>query len=294
MAMALNRELLGKVYRATTPVTLDGATLAAYAEATNTNNPAYLDQSPAAGAMAPPIYGVVASFEPLKQVILDSDLGIVLKRMLHSEQAMRFLAPLHPGDVLGSEARVVSFWDRRGGEQVDLEVTIHRGDEVTYQATIGLFVRADPDQPAPKREHRSSPPRQVVPRIPKGATPIIEATVEIAPDQSLRYADASGDHNPLHKDDDFAREAGLPGRILHGICTMAMAQNAVIDGLANADPKRLRSLRGRFTRPVFMGDELTTRVYELEQGVDGAVVVYEVLNQQGRAVIKEGLAVVAP
>ena len=57
--------------------------------------------------------------------------------------------------------------------------------------------------------------------------------MKVTPDKYLtyRYAGASGDFNPIHLDDEFARSVGLPGRILHGLWTMAQCARAQGDGL---------------------------------------------------------------
>ena len=70
--------------------------------------------------------------------------------------------------------------------------------------------------------------------------------VTVTPDRYLtyRYAGASGDFNPIHLDDEFARSVGLPGRILHGLWTMA--QVARVHGEIAGDPLALKSL----SRPV--------------------------------------------
>ena len=68
-------------------------------------------------------------------------------------------------------------------------------------------------------------------------------------DQAERYAEASGDHNPIHLDEEAARAVGLPGRILHGLCTMALAGRAV-EQVAGREPTRLAV---RFSAPVALG-----------------------------------------
>src|SRR4029077_12902975 len=57
--------------------------------------------------------------------------------------------------------------------------------------------------------------------------------LRVTPDRYLtyRYAGASGDFNPIHLDDEFAKSVGLPGRILHGLLTMAQCARAQGDGL---------------------------------------------------------------
>jgi len=70
--------------------------------------------------------------------------------------------------------------------------------------------------------------------------------VKVTPDRYLtyRYAGASGDFNPIHLDDEFARSVGLPSRILHGLWTMA--QVARVHGELAGDPTALRSLSVQF------------------------------------------------
>ena len=94
-----------------------------------------------------------------------------------------------------------------------------------------------------------------------GADPLAEITYRVAEDQTDRYAAASGDHFAIHLDDDFARAVGLPGRIVHGLCTMAFAARAVLEAAGVDDPRRVRRVAVRFSAPLFPGDTVTTRVW---------------------------------
>jgi acyl dehydratase len=85
-------------------------------------------------------------------------------------------------------------------------------------------------------------------------------------DQTFRYRDASGDTNPIHVDEAYAKEAKLPGIIVHGLCTMAMCGSVVVDEVAGGDPARLARLAVRFSRPVVPGDDLTVSVYDAGDG----------------------------
>ena len=60
----------------------------------------------------------------------------------------------------------------------------------------------------------------------------------------MRYAAASGDDFAIHLDDEFARKVGLPGRIVHGLCTMAFAGRAVLEAAGVDDPRSVRPARG--------------------------------------------------
>ena len=68
------------------------------------------------------------------------------------------------------------------------------------------------------------------------------------------YADASGDQNPLHQNDELARSVGFPGIIAHGMFTMAHLASCLVAWLG--DPAALRRLRVQFRAPVFMGETI--------------------------------------
>jgi len=68
----------------------------------------------------------------------------------------------------------------------------------------------------------------------------------------VAYAAASGDHNPIHQDEDVARSVGLPGVIAHGMYTLALAARAVADWFPGAE---VVSLGCKFTNPVVVPAE---------------------------------------
>lgn len=73
------------------------------------------------------------------------------------------------------------------------------------------------------------------------------APVQVTPDRwlTVRYAAASGDYNPVHVDDEIARAAGLPGRILHGLWTMAITAGAAA-ATVGGDPRQLAEMSVQF------------------------------------------------
>src|ERR687891_1042707 len=70
--------------------------------------------------------------------------------------------------------------------------------------------------------------------------------LRVTPDADLtkRYAEASGDPNPIHIDEEFAKSVGLPGRILHGLYSMAQVARAHTD--AGGGPQSLKRLSVQF------------------------------------------------
>lgn len=78
------------------------------------------------------------------------------------------------------------------------------------------------------------------------------ATLEISRADLVRYAGASGDFNPIHWNERFARSVGLPGVIAHGMFTMGAAVQLVTDWIG--DPGAVIDYQTRFTRPVPVED----------------------------------------
>ena len=110
--------------------------------------------------------------------------------------------------------------------------------------------------------------------------------LKITPDRYLtvRYAGASGDFNPIHIDEEFARSVGLPGRILHGLWTMAQVARAVTEGAG--DPAALRSLDVRFRGMAVPEQEITVTASVTDVLDDGTAVVTANAEQAGKKIIR--------
>jgi acyl dehydratase len=113
--------------------------------------------------------------------------------------------------------------------------------------------------------------------------------LRVTPDKYLtvRYAGASGDFNPIHIDDDFARQVGLPGKILHGLWTMAQVARAQTE--AAGGPHALKRLSVTF-RGMGLPEREITVTGTVEEVRDGVAVVHAVAEQDGRAIIRNAEA----
>jgi acyl dehydratase len=114
-------------------------------------------------------------------------------------------------------------------------------------------------------------------------------TVKVTPDRYLtvRYAGASGDFNPIHIDDDFAKEVGLPGKILHGLWTMAQVARAQTE--AAGGPHALKRLSVTF-RGMGLPEREITVTGTVDRVEDGVAIVHAVAEQEGRAIIRNAEA----
>jgi acyl dehydratase len=116
-----------------------------------------------------------------------------------------------------------------------------------------------------------------------------EFELRVTPDRYLtvRYAGASGDFNPIHIDEEFARQVGLPGRILHGLWTMAQVARAHSEALGG--PDRLERLAVQFRGLGQLEEEITIHGTVREVGSGRAVVDSEAV-QNGKRIIRNGEA----
>jgi len=118
-------------------------------------------------------------------------------------------------------------------------------------------------------------------------------TVHVTRDQLVRYAGASLDFNPIHWNERFAKEVGLPDVIAHGMLTMALGGRLVTDWLG--DPGKLVEYGVRFTRPVVVSPdgadvEFTGKVAEVRE--DGTARVDITAKFGGKTVLGKAQAVV--
>jgi len=277
--VAVSPEKLGTRYEPRA-ATIDADRARAYAAATNDPNPAY--QS---GKYAPPVFAVVPTWDAMMVALHDVVPAADQVAMLHAEQDMHFFQPLVPGQLLSTWAEAYGLRSSRMGTRFTMRVVSEdtAGDVVVEQFATMLIRGVDPVE-----DGGQVPPSHALPPEAKSAK-VAELASVVDVDQALRYAEASGDGNPIHVDDEAARAVGLPGVILHGMCTMALCGRAIVDELAGGDPTRLRRLAVRFYRPVFPGSDLVTNVYEAGDGDGRRNLAFEA-SSAGKVVVRDGRA----
>jgi acyl dehydratase len=113
---------------------------------------------------------------------------------------------------------------------------------------------------------------------------VTQRSVTFTKEQIAGYAEASGDRNPIHLDDDFARTVGLPGIIAHGMLQMGLM--ATVAAEAAGGPDRIRRLYCRFAGMVVPGDTVT---FTAEPAGTGRLEL-RALNQRGEPVLTKSIA----
>lgn len=113
--------------------------------------------------------------------------------------------------------------------------------------------------------------------------------VRVTPDKYLtvRYAGASGDFNPIHIDEELAKAVGLPGRILHGLWTMAQVARAQTE--AAGGPEHLKRLSVQF-RGMGVPEQEVVVTGTVRERRDGRVIVETVAEQAGNQIVRNAEA----
>jgi acyl dehydratase len=114
----------------------------------------------------------------------------------------------------------------------------------------------------------------------------------VTQDQINAYADASGDHNPIHVDSDFARSVGLPGTIAHGLLDMGILTEAVARWAGGFE--QVASVACRFSKPLLPGETVTCtgRVVTVDESNGIATLELEAVSSSGQRVLTNGRATV--
>jgi acyl dehydratase len=228
--------------------------------------------------------GAVFAIVPASPVIALASRSVasdeIRSRIVHYEQDFVLHQPLTDGMRVQSSATPVALLARPNGTSLVIraETRGENGELVNEQYVTEFFRGVEAPESVGER-----PPDH---RLEAEGAPVAEITYPVAADQTVRYAAASGDHFAIHLDDEFARSVGLPGRIVHGLCTMAFTGRAVLDAAGADDPGVMRRLAVRFSAPLFPGEELTTRIWNLGGGEYG----FDAVSSSGATVVKDGRA----
>jgi acyl dehydratase len=260
----------------------------AYALAVNDPNEAYLR-----AGVVPPLY-TAALVEPAVHATArrSIDPGAIrdARGGVHGEHDAFFLGPVHPGTVVQWTVWAHNARQTPAGVLVTLRILVSdlAGKPLVEHFWSSMHVGGIVDHDVG--------PDLAGHRFPEDARahPVGGQVIPVAGDQTFRYAGASGDRVAHSTDDRAAREEGYPGKIVQGLCTLAMCGGAVVNLAAAGDPGRLRRLAGRFSSPMFPRRDLRVELYEAGPTADGGRAVAFEASSEGVAVIRHGRAEVAP
>jgi acyl dehydratase len=238
-----------------------------------------------AGDYASPVFAVVPAFGAAGAAATGVIPGELLMMVLHGEQDFHFHAPILPDTTLTTRAAPIGLQPRSSGVTVVVKTeTRDAADQLLNEQYWTTFVRGGQHGEA---AGEGAPPHGFDESL-RSREPDASVSQTFDSDQTFRYAEASGDPMPIHTDDDLAKAMGLPGIIIHGLCTMAFTSVAAIQHACPDDPTRLARLAVRFAKTLQPGQTITTNIWDAGDGQ----YAYETTSDEGAVVIKDGLAVV--
>jgi acyl dehydratase len=257
-----------------------------FAEATNDEHPLHRS-----GELAPPVFPVVGALmnaiSPAVMAVVPPELAM---RAVHGEHDFRYHRPILPDTRLLTRAAAI------GVRSVSTGVVVigkgitetPRGELVVEQYVAGFIRGAGRDVDAGEGLTEHGFDERV-----RESEPSATVTQSVDDDQTVRYSRESGDHNPIHLDDVAARAVGLPGIIVHGLCTMAFCGRALVSRFCPDDPTRLRRFAVRFAAIVQPGETVTHTMWQGARQPEHEQIIFESTSGSGRLAIKDGLALVA-
>ncbi|NYJ01178.1 acyl dehydratase [Nocardioides thalensis] len=205
-----------------------------------------------------PSFGVVVpTFHETDPPPLDlPGCDINLAQVVHGSQSVEVAGPLPTSGTATLTTTLTDVWDK-GKAAVIWQEGVARspeGEEL-WRVRSSIFVRGEGGWGG----ERGTSAAVAVP----DREPDLVATYDVTPQQALLYR-LCGDRNPLHADPDFAKTAGFPAPILHGLCSYGIVLRELTEGLLGGDAAAVRGFTARFAGVVFPGE--TIRVAGWREG----------------------------
>jgi acyl dehydratase len=270
---------------------IDARWLMAYAAAAGAHRPACFDTTAPDGPLAHPLFAVCYEWPLLLEIrarAIDptaAPLGVHLSHRLVLHRLVR------AGDELTSTARVTAVAARRSGTLVMTRlVTRDARDHIVSETDYGSLYRGvsltgpasdeGPHRPAPDgaaRDAEAVPTRAAAP-------PRWTERVEVPYHLGHVYTECARIWNPIHTDLAVARAAGLPGPILHGTATLALAVARIVARDLAGDSRAVRGIAARFTGMVPLPSTFTVHA----GARDPHGIAFEAVDERGARVLSEG------
>lgn len=248
-----------------------------YASATNDD----LSKYSSAEASAPPFFFSKELFPMFKKIITNEELKLDILRMVHGYQGLNCFGHIQKGDFINVQMSIDDITETAAGEILRIATRGYREGEILFEGDTGFIVR--------RKRHNNGNRNgiRILEKHGNDAADEIEIAIQTRKGQEKEYSKVSNDTNPIHTSRIFARLAGLPGPIMHGVCVMAMCTNTLVDRFAARDNRKIKTVSGRFTYPVYAGDTLTLEGSKGRRGKFHEI-NFNVFSSEGKAVIKKG------
>ncbi|MEW5307663.1 MAG: hypothetical protein WDW36_010041 [Sanguina aurantia] len=249
-----------------------------------------------------PTYAAIAAHPALSSVPLDNWIpNCVRAKCLHGEQYVELLSSLPTSGTWVTTSKLLDIQDKGLGKGVVAVVrTLTSDDDTGVQLAVNEFTvfalgagsGGSSGSSSSSSSSRSSPPIRAAAataaNTPPNRRPDAARTYQTYKDQAALYR-LNGDYNPLHIDPRVSAAVGYSSPILHGMCTMGIAVRLVTEAMAGGNPRSVKSVKVRFSKHVFPGDQL--RVDMWVGPAPDTVIFQAVLPGRDSAVVLSAAAV---
>ena len=267
---------------------IDARWTMAYAAGLGDARPQYLDTRARADVLAHPLFPVCfewPAFLSTRHLPIDDALSRDERlRGVHASHDLLLHRPLRAGVELETRATISRVEQRSAGafQVVRLDTSDAAGAKVctTWYGSLfrGVIVtggdRALGDEPAAPAPIEAEVSPRIAREIPLAAT------------AAHVYTECARIWNPIHSDAAVAASAGLPGIILHGTATLALAVGVVVDEVLAGDPERVERVAARFTAMIQLPSRMQVRIFSSERD---RCVRFDVRNAEGQVALRSGL-----
>jgi acyl dehydratase len=207
-----------------------------------------------------PSFGVVApTFHMTDPPPLDlPGCDINLAQVVHGSQSISVAGPVPTVGSATVTTRISEIWDKGKAAVIWQEgvATAPTGEEL-WTTRSSIFVKGEGGWGG---DRGASTPVELPDRAPDA-----DAAYDVLPQQALLYR-LCGDRNPLHADPDFAKAAGFPAPILHGLCSYGIVLRTLTDELLGGDATRVAGFGVKFAGVLFPGETIRVRGWREDDG----------------------------
>ena len=265
---------------------LDANRTRAYASGINDTNEAFFDEGRPQGLKIHP--GIGFSLQWNSRFRPDHKLPSHLERLsVHAETDLRIVRPFKAEESITTQGQLVYQKQIKPGVFcVDrYRMTDQEGNLVAELDYNGIIRGASLTEPA--REVRPIVERPQW--VGQAQKPVWVEEIFIPEDAGQKYTDGANIYNPIHTEPNVAKAVGLPGIILHGSATKAIALSQVIDRCFDREPDRVTRLYGQLRGMVLMSSRVRVQCMGVNDRNGMRSVLFEVFNEQGEKAITHGV-----
>ncbi|APE32964.1 3-alpha,7-alpha,12-alpha-trihydroxy-5-beta-cholest-24-enoyl-CoA hydratase [Nocardia mangyaensis] len=192
---------------------------------------------------------------------------IDLAKVVHGHQEVVVHKPIPATGKATSTGRISEIWDKGANAVIVQENTVIGSDgEPLWTVRSSIFAKGEGGFGG----ERGPSTKTALP----DRAPDAEFSTPTLPQQALLYR-LCGDRNPLHSDPEFAKGAGFPAPILHGLCTYGVVCKALTDALLDGDATRVGGFRAKFAGVLYPGETLHIKVWREADDLIATVTVAE-------------------